>query len=47
MLIIENNSVKVNGKTIGKLEGETLLMNRNHDRHFIECLSRGVSISTW
>jgi hypothetical protein len=38
MVSIENNSVKVNGKTIGKLEGKTLLMNRNHDRHFYRVL---------
>jgi len=38
MLTIENESVKVNGKTIGKLKEKTLFMRRNHERHFYRVL---------
>lgn len=38
MLTIENESVKVNGKTIGKLKDKTLSMKRNHGRHFYRVL---------
>jgi hypothetical protein len=38
MLTIENESVKVNGKTIGKLKEKTLFMKRNHERHFYRVL---------